>query len=148
MPKVTFIRHQQQKNHDLDPEIIDTFEIPKYDYDIIICSPYLRCRQTAFLFSKENIYVDVRLSEYRRYKKGNLDASTLLYPNIPLDENWTDFTQRVDDFCDYLFRNLTCNALIITHGIVIRYLEEKLIGSSNYKRGRNVPFMSGFTIVY
>lgn len=149
MPKITFIRHQQQKNHSLDPDIIHTSEIPNYDYDIIICSPYLRCRQTALLFYKgNNIYVDVNLSDYHENKKeGNFNTSTLEYHNIPIVENWEEFVIRIDYFCKKI-KSLTCDALVITHGIVIKYLEEKLLGTNNYKQLGYVPFMHGFIFVF
>lgn len=153
MSNITFIRHQQQTHHSLDPNIIDISEIPEYKYDIIICSPYRRCRETAIAFSKNgqtSIYVDIRISEFHGNKKirGSFSDSTkeyLKYGEIPLHEDWENFTKRVDDFCNSLLP-IKGNVLIVTHGIVVKYLEEKLLGTTTYKRGRHVPFMKGFTL--
>lgn len=100
--------------------------------------------------------------------KSKMDPSSLQFGPIPLDnELWenglsssftlnevlggdelsSSFIQRVDEHFAYV-KTLNQNVLIVTHGLVVKYLQEKLFGSSPYHRGRDVPFVGGFTITY
>ena len=144
-----YIRHAQQTHHALDPPIKIPFCPPNFnfDYDIIITSPYLRCRQTAILLNKNNkpIYVDVRISEFQGNKnyKHQFDSNTI--PEPPYKETWQEFVLRIDEHYDEISK-LSQKVLIVTHGLVVKYLEEKLTGKIKYKRGRDVPNLNGFII--
>jgi phosphohistidine phosphatase SixA len=71
---VTYIRHFKQISHKNTDSEINTRTlpnpIPTFEYDLILCSPYLRCRQTANLINTQNkpIVIDSNLSEYQGHK--------------------------------------------------------------------------------
>ncbi len=150
MTSVKVIRHAKQKSH----KVIDSYVLPFTPsdtsiYDMIICSPYLRCRQTSIsVSSSTSIYVDVRLSEYQSPDKtlsGSMNPDSLIYGNIPISgETWDQFTQRANSFiCD--LKKTKRRILIVTHGIVVNYLQSQLLGYQTYKRGRDVPHLEGFS---
>ena len=141
---ITFIRHAKQKSKLVHDSSIIPFTPFNVNVDLIIVSPYLRCRQTAEYFNKP-IQVDTRLSEFQSYKNIKLDNSSLNYGEIPIKETWKCFTDRIDSVYEDI-SNLHCNVLVITHGIVVKYLEEKIKGTIKYKRGRDVPYLKGFTV--
>lgn len=62
MTTLTYIRHAQQQFPDyLDPPIINNPLPLDIQFDFIICSPYMRCRQTAIalnIIRRKPIYVD------------------------------------------------------------------------------------------
>jgi broad specificity phosphatase PhoE len=149
---ITYIRHFEQSSHRIVDSEIKSPYLVDYQYDYIISSPYLRCRQTAEFINSNTqkpIYVDVRISEYqgdKNLKTMNFDPSTLVFGPIPDNtETWEQCSKRLDDHLNYIL-SLQGNVLIITHGIVVRYMEEKFFGRSQYSRGRHVPFGRGFEI--
>lgn len=156
---ITYIRHFKQISHKtIDSSINIKFAPTNFDieYDYIICSPYLRCRQTAELINKitgsnKFIYIDVNLSEYQGHKKLKslkLEKSTQEHGDIPPhNETWEECEKRLtnhisSDICSVASENI----LVITHGIIVKYMEEKYTGFTSYTRGRDVPFGKGFTI--
>ena len=158
MTSIMYIRHGQQTNFkSIDPPIkqYKDDEVKIYfDYDIIISSPYLRCRQTANIINKKDvpIYIDTRLSEFHstdRLKTLNkkFDTDTLKYGPISLAETWEQFTSRVENFHTDIFDQLVNKkVLVVTHGLVVKHLEETILGNKKYLRGRDVPYLKGFII--
>jgi broad specificity phosphatase PhoE len=149
---ITFIRHAQQTSHrEIDPPIIQAPSPIDVPYDLIITSPYLRTRQTAQAVNgyQKPIYVDVRISEYQGHKapkKIQLDAGTIPFNPIPLyNETWSECQKRLDQHWEYV-KSLNQNVLVVTHGVVVNYIYEKITGKKMYKRGRDVPFGNGFTV--
>ena len=159
MTTVTYIRHLQQTSHRIvDAPLKNKEEHTLCDskYDVIITSPYLRSRQTAKLYEQsrttsnyKELVVDVNLCEYHGHKalmKFNLDGVTSSFGNIPdSSETWEQCAQRLDTHIETIL-NLKGNVLVVAHGIVVNYVEEKLLGKSSYKRGKDVPYGGGFTV--
>lgn len=153
MYTLTYIRHAEQINHrEIDPYIKDNNVDVNFNYDYIICSPYQRCRQTVNAINKFNkfdrpVYIDIQISEFQSHSHFNdvMDPSSLVYGAIPMHESWFDFIRRVEKHFAYV-STLRANILVVTHGLVVKHLDEKITGVHKYKRGRDVPFVSGFTI--
>lgn len=148
--RITFIRHLQQTSHRVvDAPIITQQRIhhSTTDYDIVICSPYLRTRQTAEMYDCQELTVDIRICEYQGHKAlktFKLDQSTLSYATqhspIPnSSETWNECAKRIDLFLDFVLE-LEGNILVVTHGIVVNYASEKLLGKRKYPKGRDVPY--------
>ena len=170
-----YIRHAEKKykngfsnKHKFDPQITDNGEfnteilaqklLKLYGKpDIIICSPYLRTRQTASILRKmadENIEIlyDVHLSEYL----GNHQSDILdVHPETkkykpPHPENFKQFCYRIrhhDNYTKKLTSLAQKNGIniviwIVTHGIVINQLA-RLYGM---KRNKQVENLSGIII--
>lgn len=147
---ITYIRHFEQCAHnEFDPPLKRQPYPRRYrtqQHDVIVCSPYLRCRQTAQACAagwETPIVVDYRLCEYRG---GKNDRRTIIATGFPdCREPWAECEARLDDFHAHLPEG--ARILVITHGICVRYMQMKLEGSSPYSRGRRVPFGEGFTVV-
>jgi broad specificity phosphatase PhoE len=153
MPVLTYIRHAEQTSHNIRDPHIKPFSVCNFNYtfDLIVVSPYMRTRETAVALNMDHkpIYVDPRISEYlsKLHIDTCLDPSSVKYGPIPgYNESWDAFTARVDaHFAD--MKHSDQNVLIVAHGIVVKYLREKLTAIEIYGRGRNVPFVSGFSVV-
>lgn len=161
---ITFIRHFEQESHRVvDSPIRPIKNIPRLDGvpDLVICSPYLRCRQTADSYAEfSTLQMDPRICEYQGHKKQKkfaLDKSTMYLfetgklnlQDIPtFTETWEECRDRIDEFVvDLCKLSLDYkNILVVTHGVIVRYLELKLCGDSPFKRGRDVDFGGGFTV--
>lgn len=151
---VTYIRHAKQTSHQmLDPPIQLPPPTPGLVYDRIICSPYLRCRQTATYFSTPNpILVDVRISEYHGHKSkkriSTMDSSSLTFGPIPLlTESWPECQHRLEEHWKWVASiSDASNILVVTHGVVVNYMHEKFTGQKLRPRGRDVGFGTGFSI--
>lgn len=153
----TVIRHAKQTDiRLLDPPIIGISENITGSFNLIITSPYLRCRQTALSLNRSNsrIFVDTRICEYQcwyRKKRGQMDPDSCIYGDIPLiDETWDQFSARIDHFIEDLRKGVmngvyNGNILIVSHGLVVNYLSSKSTIGQQYKRGRDVPHLGGFT---
>jgi broad specificity phosphatase PhoE len=78
------------------------------------------------------------------------DDSTLKYGPIPVSETWDQFTSRIENFHTQMInqyvKNMKKKVLVITHGLVVKHLEETLLGNQKYQRGRDVPHLKGFII--
>ena len=170
---VTYIRHFKQLSHRNTDSKINTKSlpnpIPAFEYDLILCSPYLRCRQTAELINVRNkpIEIDSNLSEYQGHKKLKLlklTPSTQQYEIPVLDETWEECDERLNRHIENVNTKNNVKILVITHGIVVNYMQEHFIkrscckqqdlcdkyyhmGYKTHKRGRDVPFGKGFTVV-
>jgi broad specificity phosphatase PhoE len=154
MHSITYIRHCEQTSHRIaDPPLKRPAGPVAVDgdapYDQILCSPYLRCRQTAQLLRPPvPITVDARLSEYHGHKqrRGPLRLHDTTPPaGVPgLDERWQECAHRLDEFAEYV-QTLRGRVLVVTHGVVVRYMQTKLRGHTEWPRGRDVPFGAGFT---
>ena len=162
---ITYIRHAQQTSHrTLDPAI----KAPPAHFDIsldyIISSPYRRCRQTADAILKldsaahpesepKSLVIDVRISEYQGSKSPKtgspkMDPSSMVFgPLPPIDETWEDFVRRMEEHWEWV-TTLTGQVLIVTHGVVVNYMHEKVTGKKLYSRGREVPFVTGFSFSF
>lgn len=152
--RVTFLRHFEQRSHrEADPPLKQRTHRAKLKIspcDRIINSPYRRCRETAQLmgFHQTPLVIDTRLCEYQGAKKRRefaLEEETLAHGLVPgSDETWTQCAARLDAFLEYL-QTLPGHTVVVTHGIVVRYAQERLCGASEFRRGRDVPFGGGFT---
>lgn len=145
-------------------------------YDAIICSPYARCRASARLWQESLAHlchppclVDARLSKYQggkqkrakrvsgagKHKKKNqfylksCTRASVAADAIPgPDETWEACESRLNAHWEQLQQRLGRGQriLVVTHGIVVRYMQLKLSGHSPYNCGRDVPFGgTGFT---
>jgi broad specificity phosphatase PhoE len=104
-------------------------EKPKY----IVCSPFLRCQQTAMILSNNEIpvYVDADLREFLGNWPGRtitVEETTQKYISEPLVETFDVFRTRVLRTVQKGY--YTDNIWIVTHGLVIRTLCEHLKGTS------------------
>lgn len=149
---VYVVRHARQTEPGtLDPPIVPGQIPPEIDFNYIITSPYKRTRQTAALFNNKGvkIYVDPRISEYhaQKHRPGKYGKGTLLYGHIPGDhETWNEFTDRIEAFVSYLSNFPETKILVVTHGLVVKYIYDKYNNTPIYARGRNVPFMRGLVL--
>jgi len=124
--------------------------------DVIITSPFLRTRQTAdliqtFFGCSIPIYVDTDVTEFLGWVKpvGNLadiDAitSTFIKPLLGV-ENVTDVQRRVMKHLTRLKRKIssgTTNIIVVTHGIVIKYIYKTITGNTISK----IDELGGVTI--
>lgn len=152
--RLTVIRHARQTMPGrLDPPIAADQTAPTYleidKYQLIICSPYLRTRQTVELLGQGKLRygLEPRLSEFvDSPKTGRYHPGTLECQGIPEAlETWEAFTARVEDFVASIrFLTPGIKVLIVTHGLVVKYLAQKLLPSQTlYPRGRDVPYMGG-----
>lgn len=88
-------------------------EVPEY----IVCSPFLRCRQTAEILSGGNIpiIIDSNLREYLgNWKFVSINFETLKNIQGPIIETYAQFENRVKN-CKY-----SGNIWIVSHGLTIR----------------------------
>ena len=147
---ITYIRHAKKiSNRQLDSGIIYPRTVPIYNFDYIVTSPFLRCRQTASVLNPENkpVFVDTRISEYlSRHISGDMNDTSLSYGPIPshLGETYEQFTVRVNDHWDTI-NNSSGNVLVVTHGLVVLHMQRLITGRAEWARGRLVPNMGGFT---
>lgn len=151
--EITYIRHFEQSGHgEFDPPL-KRQPYPRrhrtQQYDVIVCSPYQRCRQTALACAAgwgTPVIVDYRLCEYRGGKKH--DRRMIIATKFPdCSESWAACEARLDDFHAHLPEGARQpRVLVVTHGVCVRYMQVKLEGSSPYSRGRQVPYGEGFTV--
>lgn len=138
-----YIRHAEKlynngksKSYKFDPGIteegfqnsikLSRFLIRKYGKpEFIICSPYLRTRQTAYAMAKEKkipIIINPKLSEYlgNHYdKKLDVHKETLKY-QPPHPEKFSDLKKRIIEYSKYIKSINNKNIWIITHGLIIK----------------------------
>ena len=150
MTTLTYIRHAQQEccNY-LDPPIIKDPLPLNINFDFIICSPYLRCRQTAIALNvirNKPIYVDTNLSEFlgKHNRIGTFNSTSTKYGVIPINESFEEFDERLNNHIDYVL-GLKNNVLIITHSFNVKLIEIKLTGKTNFTKDSPVPYVKGFT---
>ncbi len=120
---------------------------------LIVCSPYLRTRQTATQLcntvlsmsgSSIPLYCDVNLSEYLgNHPYDDLDVTPeTSYYNPPHPEKYYEFNDRLRDHDKYIRGlDLSHNIWCITHGLVIRNLGK--LYKSNYKE---IETLGAYTI--
>lgn len=153
MSNITYIRHFEQRNHAVADPPLKPVRAPLPDYgefDLIVCSPYRRCRETAQLINagkNRPIVVDVRLSEYQgqRRRTCKLEPQTVAHGPVPgPNEPWEDCQARLDAHYEAC-QQRPGRVLVVTHGICVRYLQIKVEGRSPWVRGRHVPFGQGFS---
>lgn len=108
------------------------------EFDKVICSPLVRCRQTCDQLSLEQeIIFDDRISEinFGRWEEKTFKEIKISDPELvdrwaradkffkfPDGENVKDFIARIQDFSCYLKSLKGNRVLIVTHGGVIRHL--------------------------
>lgn len=152
------IRHAKQISHRVADSVIIEGQGPPIipHFDTIVCSPYLRTRQTALLINPDKIkpmMVDNRLAEGQGHKGKSgipyLHPSTNSHFHHP--ETAPDYSETVEMFesrirAAYigLLERRCANVLVITHGVVVNQLEKIIRGATTWSRGRTVPFMGGF----
>jgi broad specificity phosphatase PhoE len=184
LKSITFIRHAEKQWDNNkgpkdkpahDPGIVENQD-SLFDHikdnvgniDLIICSPYLRCRQTASKILEKigitNIKIDSMFGEFLGWQKfRDVEEETTRYGNLPSPgETIAQLNSRVDlilkkmnahsysssvvDDGDYNFQN----CIIVTHGIIVKNAAEKL-SKCNFKNNLNRPIPNfgpgqGFTI--
>lgn len=97
--------------------------------DVIICSPYLRTRETADLISKVvgvDYRIDKFLSEYlgnHKYEKLDVHEETKKY-NPPHPETFRKFQTRVYKHNTYMNKFSDKKVWIVTHGLFITELSK------------------------
>lgn len=153
--RITFRRHFQQTSHSLPDPPLQRGAGPQapLHFDLLLCSPYLRCRQSALLLNPGDaapMVVDPRLSEFQGHKTRphtaqDLALSTQAYGSLPdRTEQWSACAQRLEAWWAWAL-SLRGDLLVVTHGIVVRYFQLKLRGATEWRRGRDVPYGGGFT---
>lgn len=124
----------EEEGFDCDPPIISTSQLEKNlikfkNVRKIICSPFLRCRQTAeFIQEKigiDKIIIDPDLREFLGNQKGknlSLDPQTFdfIY-NENIYETYEDFIVRIKKIerKEYLYEK---GVLIVSHSLVLKTL--------------------------
>ena len=167
-----FVRHSYRKYRNSkspdgklqhDSPILKGYEreiIPKflYNFDIygypdkIICSPFLRARETAKVIkhiipSHIEIIIDKDVEEFLGFQKPkggipDLDEETKKYTNCKLGvETFEDIKKRSENFYEKI-KNPDENILIITHGIFISQLAAYL----KCKTDKHIKELSGIII--
>lgn len=133
--------------------IIKSLEIfLKYNFpNKIICSPFLRARQTANIIKhilplEVEIIIDKDVEEFLGFQKpyngeADLDIETSKYTNVKLGvEKLDTLNKRAKNFYDKI-KNMEENILIITHGIFISQL------AKNFKLNiKHIDELSGIII--
>lgn len=127
----------------LAKRLLETYGMPKW----IICSPYLRCRETALeMVSVLNVIVPIKcdntLAEYlgnRPTEELDVDSTTSIY-TPPHPENFDDLDVRVRIHNDKMSTLDTSPEPIwfITHGIVLHRLANCL----GYRLKRSLPYLA------
>tara|TARA_Y100000592_G_scaffold6395_1_gene9124 strand:- start:1301 stop:1846 length:546 start_codon:yes stop_codon:yes gene_type:complete len=125
--------------------------------DKIICSPFLRARQTSNMITellKLNIPVeiDTTISEYLGWiepkgKIADVDAITKRYITPKLgEENLKDVQKRVNKHINNLKHlNPYQNILIITHGIIISKICKKIYNiNENFKELEGLTYLQNY----
>ena len=151
MTTLTYIRHSKQKYHNhLDPPIIKSPLPLDIQFDFIICSPYLRCRQTAMVLNiirNKPIYVDINISEFlgKHNRISSMSLSSTKYGIIPMNETFEEFDERLNDHLDYVL-SFKKNILIVTHSFNVKLMQMKLTGRTDYDENVPVPYVKGFSV--
>lgn len=154
--RLTIIRHARQAAvGKLDPPLAAGQTAPSYlamaSYQLVICSPYLRTRQTVELLDPQGtvprLPPDPRLSEFLNgHRQGHYHPGTVACGGIPgPEESWRGLVARVEDFMSWARRlEPSVSVLVVTHGLVVKYLAHRLLPDRTvYLRGRDVPYMGG-----
>ena len=113
-------------------------------------SPLKRCQQTTKLISKKTPKIDNRIiefnfGEWQEKSRNNLSQKdqelwNKNFTSIKLDENYHQFSERINAFVKDLAKSEL--NIIITHGVVIRYLFCKYyLNNIN-----NIDYMNSITI--
>lgn len=122
--------------------------------DHIICSPYLRCRETAAALTELPPHIDTRVSEYlsarRAYPpptEGLVRAETALY-NLPHNEDSAALTQRVQSLLRWLEVEPSERVIwVVTHGSVIRAVSKEF-GHRYYPRPLEAVVMTPTLVIH
>lgn len=119
--------------------------------DVIICSPYYRCRQTALLLNsglqnKAPVKCETNISEYLgNHFNVPLDVreETSIY-NPPHPERLQEFEHRVRIHNDMMrdFDRTRTIVWIVTHGFVIN----QIMGYLGFKGKESIPVLSCFIV--
>lgn len=125
-----------------------------YGYpDKIICSPFLRTRQTAkvikhFIPDNVKIFIDKDVEEFLGFQKPkrgipDLDEETKKYTDCKLGvEKFEDIKKRSSNFYEKI-KNPDENILIVTHGVFISQLAAYL----GCKTDKHIEELSGIVII-
>lgn len=140
-------REGRLRSANLTDDLIAKFGVPT----LIVCSPYLRARQTAYAMANHMgkdipIYCDVGLSEYLgNHRKAKLDVMpSTSYFKPPHPENFYIFRKRVKKHNDMVCTSPLLDSVVwfISHGVFLREIG-KLHG---LKIRKYVPNLSYLTI--
>jgi len=175
---ITYVRHAEQVDHSGDADIYPNFPAWafNYDYDVIVCSPYLRCRRTAEILNTRNVpvIIDSRVREYEAHKKSNpqITAETRAYDPIDLDnmmrETRAELAARIEDHLRTIVGEIEAlgyaspKILVVTHGVVVKYIydsrypgrksraERGTLASANvlWMWAKQVPHLTGVSMKY
>jgi broad specificity phosphatase PhoE len=151
-----YIRHAEQIDPRSDsgvlhPEMIPTAEAYGRKPDVIISSPYVRCRETAERLGHID-YIDARIGEFSFNRKWpRIVRSDTAQYKPALIETEADFSHRVlQQINDVVKTFPNSYVLIVTHGAVIRELGRLAFGPailSIWPRPRDVPHLGGLRFV-
>lgn len=118
-------------------------EIEKYDFDLIICSPLKRARQTAEIINQnKNIKIIYDKSLIERglgsfeETQANFDENPVYNLKINLEinniETAKEFYDRVSKLLDYIKNNFKDKKiLLVTHGGTVRAIETYFFGTDD-----------------
>ncbi len=115
-----------------DPPLLNGNDVRRLNltgFQRIICSPFLRCRETALILSGGQIpvFVDPNLREYLGNWQGR-NVSVLPETQTYIQEH---LVETFDQFKERVLRTLNSDyyqagTVVVTHGLVIKVLCEKL----------------------
>jgi len=117
-----------------DPPLITGYslDIPLNRPEMVVTSPFLRCRQTAELIANgAPIYIDSDLREYLgNWEKVWVLPETQRAISWPLIETFPQFNRRVSKIPNKSYYR--DNVWIVTHGLVIKKVTGKSVNEGGY----------------
>lgn len=121
-------------------------ELENVKYDIIICSPMYRAKQTAEIINKDKNVKTIIDERIRERKLGKLEGHEItdeiekqiwdynLNYQIPEGENLHDFEKRILDFLEDIKKKYSDKTvLIVAHGGVAKVIKAHLYGMPKSK---------------
>ena len=127
-------------------------ELENVKYDIIICSPMYRAKQTAEIINKDKNVKTIIDERIRERKLGKLEGHEItdeiekqiwdynLNYQIPEGENLHDFEKRILDFLEDIKKKYSDKTvLIVAHGGVAKVIKAHLYGMPKSKLLSDIP---------
>lgn len=155
-----FIRHARQTHHNTDADIHpltqrDVRHLQKLPSpDRLVVSPYLRTRETALQIVKLlDLYLEYelepRLGEFAQYsiQKSTQEAGGRIWPGAnsksasvraPVYTEWSSGVKKA-------YQDLEKEdgvTWVVTHSMVVKWVDEHTTGSTRYRRAREYPHLS------
>ena len=116
-------------------------ELENVKYDLVICSPMKRAKQTAEIINEGRDIPIITDERIRERKLGDYEGRDVteemenniwdykLNYNIPNGENLHDFEKRIDEFFDYIKEKYhDKSVLIVAHGGIAKVIKAHLYG--------------------